>query len=226
MPCLDRALTEVRASLTWTIEEIVSDAEAPEGWSNPETRTHVLLAPRHPGSRLALLRELVHAALCEHMPRLYASSTVWGVSLGGQVVARKHYLRATREWYAAARLAGLCPDEADAALANASAAARERLATVRPFVLDRLNLGPDERGRLADGLVLAQVRRRLDPAADTADPVTGAVAAAYGQVDPEAPDMPGFLAVVNGLCAATGRRPFTPVPRKGYWMVRESDTAP
>ena len=38
--------------------------------------------------------------------------------------------------------------------------------------------------------------------------------------------MPGFLTVVNGLCAATGRRPFTPVPRKGYWMVRESDSAP
>lgn len=162
MPSLDRALTEVRASLTWTVEEIATDADMPAAWSNPETRTHVILAPKHPGSRLALLRELVHAALCEAMPRLYATGTVWGVSLGGQVVARKHYLRATRDWYAAARLRTLCPEAADDALAAAFAAARERLAIARPFVLDRLNLGPDERGRLADGILLAQVRRRLD----------------------------------------------------------------
>lgn len=223
MSCLDRALTEVRASLTWTVEEIATDADAPEAWSNPETRTHVILAPRHPASRLALLREFVHAALCEAMPRLYAAGTVWGVSLGGQVVARKHYLRATRDWYAAARVQALCPEAADNALTTDLAAARERLERPRPFALDRLNLGPDERGRLADGLLLAQVRRRLDPTASTRDPVTGAVAAAYGRVDPETPDMPGFLAVVNGLCAATGRRPFTPVPRKGYWLVCDAD---
>ena len=42
---------------------------------------------------------------------------------------------------------------------------------------------------------------------------------AYAAVDPAQPTMPGFLAVANGLCAALGRRPFTPEPRKGYWMV-------
>ena len=52
------------------------------------------------------------------------------------------------------------------------------------------------------------------------------VALAKGFYTAAGVDMPGFLTVVNGLCAATGRRPFTPVPRKGYWMVRESDSAP
>ncbi len=123
-------------------------------------------------------------------------------------------------------LTELCPEDADAALADASAAARERLATVRPFVLDRLNLGPDERGRLAERATAAQVKRPARSVRGHGRPRHRAVAVAYGQVDPAAPDMPGFLTVVNGLCAATGRRPFTPVPRKGYWMVRETDTAP
>ena len=35
--------------------------------------------------------------------------------------------------------------------------------------------------------------------------------------------MTGFMAVLDGLCAATGRRPMRPVPRKGYWIVQEAD---
>ena len=45
------------------------------------------------------------------------------------------------------------------------------------------------------------------------------LADAYAAADPAQPTMPAFLTVANGLCAALGRRPFTPEPRKGYWMV-------
>ncbi len=220
MPCLEEAIATLRAALTWATEVLETDADAPEAWSNAETRTHTILAPRHPTSRLAYLRELVHAALCEEMPRLYCSGTVWGVSLAGQFVVRKFYLRAARQWFAAARLRGLCPEAFDAALAEDFGAAHPRLAAARPLHFERLSLGADERQRLEDGLLLACARRWLSPDAPAIDPKVLAVAGVYATVDPERPDMPGFLALANGLCAVFDRRPFTPQPRKGYWLVQ------
>ena len=143
----------------------------------------------------------------------------------GHAVARKHLLRAARDWFVDAALRSLCPEDFDAALRQALAQAGPRLNTPRPFVLDRYNLSQDERQRLADARALAAARRFLDlePAASP-DPTTNALALAYAAVPPEDPTMPGFLDLANGLCAALGRRPFTPQPRKGYWMV--SDSAP
>jgi hypothetical protein len=220
--CLEHAIAVVRGSLAWGVEELASDADVPEGWSNPETRTHVLVTPKLPSNRLDVLFELVHAALCETMPRLFSTTKVWGVSLPGHAVARKHYLRAARNWFVAARVRELCPLPYDESLLAAFEAALPRITTPRPFVLDRFALGQDERQRLADGRLLAAVRLLPGhaPVPDP-DPVVAAVAAAYTAVDPSAPDMPGFLAIANGLCAATGRRPFSPEPRKGYWIVRD-----
>jgi len=222
VPCLEDAIAAVRASLDWSVEDMPSDAETAEGWSNPETRTHVLVTPRQPANRLDVLTELVHAALCESMPRLFSSTKVWGVSLHGHAVARKHYLRAARNWFVDARVRALCPEAFDDALRQALAAAAPRLAAARPPAIDRYTLGHEERQRLADGRHLAAARLWLGHSHfPTPDAVAEAVAAAYAAVPPDAPDMPGFLAVANGLCAAMGRRPFAPEPRKGYWIVRD-----
>jgi hypothetical protein len=221
--CLEHAIATVRASLSWSVEDMASEADAPEGWSNPETRTHVLVVPKTSSNRLDILSELVHASLCETMPRLFSTTKVWGVSLPGHAVARKHYLRAARNWFVAARMRELCQAPWEEALRAALDAALPRITTPRPFSLDRFNLGQDERQRLADGRLLAAARlwHKSDPL-PTLDPIVAAVAAAYAAVDPASPDMPGFLAVANGLCAATGRRPFTPESRKGYWIIRDT----
>ncbi|MHC1791971.1 hypothetical protein [Solidesulfovibrio sp.] len=223
MPCLDTAIAAVRNSLTWSVEELPSDAETADGWSNPDTRTHVFVSPRQAARRLDVLAELAHAALCETMPRLFSSTRVWGVSLHGHTVARKHLLRAARNWFVDAKVRALCPEDFDAALEAAVQAAQDRVNAPRPFALDRYTLTQDERQRLCDGRFLAGARRWLgrDPAL-TPDPVIAAVAAAYSATPPETPTMPGFLAVANGLCAALGRRPFTPEPRKGYWIVSDA----
>ena len=223
MPCLEDAIATIRSSLTWSVEEMPSDAEIAEGWSNPDTRTHVFVSPKEASHRLDVLRELSHAALCERMPRLFSSTKVWGVSLHGHTVARKHLLRAARDWFVDASVRGLCPGDFDAALAEAYAAALERIRTPRPFALDRYTLSQDERQRLADGRLFAAARLWLGVAIpDAIDPVTAALAQAYAATPPETPTMPDFLAVANGLCAALGRRPFAPQPRKGYWMVSDA----
>ncbi|MHC1712432.1 MAG: hypothetical protein AB9872_09805 [Solidesulfovibrio sp.] len=223
MQCLEHAIATVRASLSWSVEDMASEADAPEGWSNPETRTHVLVTAKSTATRLDVLAELVHASLCETMPRLFSTTKVWGVSLPGHAVARKHYLRATRNWFVAARMRELCQAPFDEALGTALEAARPRIITTRPFHLDPYNLSQDERQRLTDGRLLAAARLWIDRnTGPNPDPVVGDAAAAYASVDPASPDMPGFLAVANGLCAATGRRPFAPEPRKGYWIVRDS----
>ena len=221
MSCLEDAIAAVRERLTWAVEEMPSDAALAEGWSNPDTRTHVFVSPRQPAHRLDVLTELAHAALCEKMPRLFSSTKVWGVSLHGHAVARKHLLRAARNWFVGATVRALCPEDFDAALAEAADAARQR--PPRPFVLDRYALGQDERERLADARSLAGARHYLSqPQAAIPDPTTAALADAYTAIPPETPTMPGFLTVANGLCAALGRRPFTPEPRKGYWMVSDA----
>lgn len=223
MPCLEDAIASVRASLAWSVEEMPSDAAIAEGWSNPDTRTHVFVSPRQPAHRLDVLRELAHAALCEKMPRLFSCTKVWGVSLHGHAVARKHLLRAARNWFVDAVVRDLCPQAFDAALAEALPDALGRVGDSRPFELDRYTLGQDERQRLADARLLAAARRWLGRAPDRIpDPVTAALAEAYAATPPETPTMPGFLAVANGLCAALGRRPFTPEPRKGYWVVSDA----
>ncbi|MFP5257524.1 MAG: hypothetical protein ACLGQH_00755 [Acidobacteriota bacterium] len=223
MPCLEDAIATIRGSLTWSVEEMPSDAEIAEGWSNPDTRTHVFVSPRQPSHRLDVLRELSHAALCEQMPRLFSSTKVWGVSLHGHTVARKHLLRTARDWFVDASVRAQCPQDFDAALAEAYAAALKRICSPRPFALDRYTLSQDERQRLADGRLLAAARLWLGVArADAMDPVTAALAEAYAATPPETPTMPAFLAVANGLCATLGRRPFTPQPRKGYWMVSDA----
>jgi hypothetical protein len=223
VPCLEHAIAAVRASLSWSVEDMASEADAPEGWSNPETKTHVLVTAKSTATPLDVLAELVHASLCETMPRLFSTTKVWGVSLPGHAVARKHYLRAARNWFVAARMRELCPAPFDEALGTALEAALPRIITTRPFHLDPYTLGQDERQRLADGRRLAAARlwHKIEPL-PTLDPIVAAVAAAYAAVDPATPDMPGFLAVANGLCAATGRRPFAPESRKGYWIVRDS----
>lgn len=223
MPCVEDAIAAVRESLTWAVEEMPSDADLAEGWSNPDTRTHVFVSPRQPAHRLDVLAELAHAALCEKMPRLFSSTKVWGVSLHGHAVARKHLLRAAGNWFVGAAVRALCPEAFDAALAEALQAATPRINTPRPFALDRYALGQEELERLADARTLAGARHYLgqDPAS-TPDPTTDALARAFTATPPETPTMPGFLAVANGLCAALGRRPFTPQPRKGYWMVSDA----
>jgi hypothetical protein len=223
LPCLDDAIASVRKSLTWTVEEMPSDADAAEGWSNPDTRTHVFVTPRQPARRLDVLTELCHAALCEQMPRLFSCTKVWGVSLHGHTVARKYLLRAARNWFVDAAVRAHCPTDCDAALAEAASQAAPRINTPRPFRLDRYSLGQDERQRLTDARTLAASRHFLhhDPAT-TPDPTTAALADAYTATAPETPTMQGFLSLANSLCAALGRRPFTPLPRKGYWMVSES----
>jgi len=220
VPCLEDAIAAVRGSLAWAVEEMPSDADVAEGWSNPDTRTHVFVSPRQPAKRFDVLAELVRASLCEQMPRLFSATKVWGVSLHGHAVARKHLLRAARDWFVDAALRARCPEDFDAALCQTVAQAGPRLNTPRPFTLDRYNLSQDERQRLADAHTLAAARHflRIDPTA-TPDPTTAALAEAYAAADPAQPTMPAFLAVANGLCAALGRRPFTPEPRKGYWMV-------
>ena len=222
MPCLEDAIASVRNSLTWSVEEMPSDAAVAEGWSNPDTRTHVFVSPREPAHRLDVLTELAHAALCEKMPRLFSSAKVWGVSLHGHAVARKHLLRAARDWFVAAVVRELCPNDFDAALTEALTPALNRMHDPRPFELDRYALSQDERQRLADARLLAAAQHWLGRRPDDAvEPVVAALTAAYLAAPPEAPTMPDFLAVANGLCAALGRRPFTPQPRKGYWMVSD-----
>ena len=221
MSCLEDAIVSVRDSLTWSVEEMPSDAEIADGWSNPDTRTHVFVSPRRPAHRLDVLTELAHAALCEKMPRLFSTTKVWGVSLHGHAVARKHLLRAARNWFVDAVVRDLCPQDFDDALAVALVPALERASVPCPFLLDRYTLSQDERQRLADARRLAAVKHWLGRESTLRDPVTAALAAAYAATPPETPTMPGFLAVANGLCAALGRRPFTPEPRKGYWMVSD-----
>ena len=221
MACLEDAIVSVRDSLTWSVEEMPSDAEIADGWSNPDTRTHVFVSPRQPAHRLDVLTELAHAALCEKMPRLFSTTKVWGVSLHGHAVARKHLLRAARNWFVDAVVRDLCPKDFDDALAAALVPILERASSPSPFLLDRYTVSQDERQRLADARRLAAATHWLGREMAALDPVTAALAAAYAATPPETPTMPGFLAVANGLCAALGRRRFTPEPRKGYWMVSD-----
>jgi hypothetical protein len=193
---LKNLVKKARAALSWTVEDVNRTSGTVRVISDPGARTHTVLLPSGPSqaereTEILYLHELGHAALCERVHPIFATSYPVAGMTRERAAAAGPALNAASDWFVGFWFQTVCADVADGELRKDFLAVSELLGKER---------SPTPELFCAAALMIAQARKYLREPVDCGG-LLGKAVDAFLSVPPEKPSDRSYELLVNRLLA-------------------------